>query len=34
MIDYTPPSISTLRSANDNLIDIAGVGQGKEPEQP
>lgn len=34
MIHYTHPNISTLRLVSDNLIDMAGVGQGKELEQP
>jgi hypothetical protein len=34
MIDHTLLSISMLRPANDNLIELAGTGQGKEPEQP
>ena len=34
MIDYTLPSISTLRPVNDSPIDMTSVGQGKEPEQP
>ena len=34
MIHYTHPDISTLRLASDNLIDMVGVGQGKELEQP
>jgi hypothetical protein len=34
MINYTLLGISMLRRANDSLIDMAGVGQGKEPELP
>lgn len=34
MIDHALLSISMLRPVNDNLIDMAGVGQGKEPVQP
>jgi hypothetical protein len=34
MIDHTLLSISTLRPANNNLIDMAGAGQGKKPGQP
>lgn len=34
MIDHTLLGISALRPANDNLIDMVGVGQSKGPEQP
>ena len=34
MIDHTILSISMLRPANDDLIESAGTGKGKEPEQP
>jgi hypothetical protein len=34
MIDHTLLSISMLRLVNNNLVDMARVGQGREPEQP